>query len=163
MIGPYVKINPNERPTEYWARVQRADSDGGARVTKKEAAEGHALLNTWEREQFVRLTTLPSQQLAREVGAIRAIQKLPEENWKFPFVIGGVMTFETTVALVTTVMLGGVVVVTAQAIKHGKNKMIDTILQKLSELDSKREKKEISQADYERERRKIVEEAIRSP
>ena len=170
-IGPLVKVNPNEKPTEYLARVQSAGSDGGKKITRDEAAEGRRHLGDWETEKFSRLTTLPAPELTKELRAIKEMQKLPKGyfgNSSMVFAGWGGIDSLFLVTISIGVSLGLAVIHhnledIRDAIKNkNSSQLIDTLEAKLKGLDDKLAKGEIKKEDYEKERRKIIEEVIGS-
>lgn len=158
-LGPYIKINPNERPTEYLRRVKAVNSDGGTKVTNLEAREGYLLLETHKQKRFAQLTRLSTDFLLREVRAIKKIQKLSTQKPVSPAMLGISLNSSFVHYLV------GACVATIAGIwlsMRSDSSRIDALEIKLNELDAKLAKGEIKSENYLKERRKIIEDVFRS-
>ena len=69
--------NPNELPSQAWARVTAETSDGGSTITAKEIQDLHALYRFIVRQTPSPLTRLSEQERAREEAFLAQIHQIP--------------------------------------------------------------------------------------
>lgn len=69
--------NPNELPSEAWARVTAETSDGGSAMTAKEIQDLHTLYHFIVRQNPSPLARLSEQERAREEAFLTQIHEIP--------------------------------------------------------------------------------------